>query len=265
METSTEIKTVIVEDDPISVKLLQEILKKYSFINIVGIATSYDEAEVMLKNTKSLDLLITDIDLKGTNALDLIQFIRPETNILFTTSFAEFAIKAFEFNTLDYILKPISPERVKKALERLRVFTTKVAPVPVEVEEVVVHAEPSSTNKLSYSNMILVNVNNEMKFIKIRDINYIQAKGNYTNIGLITGFEFTTYGLIKVWEEKLPEADFFRIHRSTIINLNNVVKIEKGTYDTGLMFLKSLDTPLEISRSYFSQLKNRYKFTSNSI
>ena len=263
METSTEIKTVIVEDDPISVKLLQEILKKYPFINILGIATSYDEAEVLLKNTTSLDLLITDIDLKGTNALDLIQFIRPETNILFTTSFAEFAIKAFEFNTLDYILKPISPERVKKALERLRVFTAKVA--PVQVEEVAIHAEPSSTNKLSYSNMILVNVNNEMKFIKIRDINYIQAKGNYTNIGLITGFEFTTYGLIKVWEEKLPEEDFFRIHRSTIINLNNVVKIEKGTYDTGLMYLKSLDTPLEISRSYFSQLKHRYKFTSNSI
>lgn len=253
MNKST-INTVIIEDDAASVNLLTEFLKTFDFINIVGKAGKFKDAETLLKaESEKLDLAILDIDLEGANSLDLIKHLKPRTKILFTTSFTEFAVKAFEFNTIDYIVKPISYDRLKKALSRINIIDKSEE----EVEE-----EGKINGRFGIQNMVLMNINNEMKFIKIKDINYIQAKGNYTNVCLQDGTQFVTYGLIKVWEDKLPLDDFFRVHRSTIVNLHNVIKIDKGTYDTGILYLKGLDEPFEVSRNYFSIIKNKFKLTS---
>lgn len=250
-----QINTVIIEDDPASVSLLSEFLKSFDFVKVIGKAGKYKECENLLKElANEIDLVILDIDLEGANSLDLIKFLRPKTKILFTTSFTEFAVKAFEFNTIDYIVKPLSFDRLKKALSRINIIEK------IEEDE---ENEHNKTGRFSINNMVLMNINNEMKFIKIRDINYIQAKGNYTNVCLQDGTQFVTYGLIKVWEDKLPLDDFFRVHRSTIVNLHNVVKIDKGTYDTGILYLKGLNEPFEVSRNYFSIIKNKFKLTSN--
>lgn len=254
MKEQKPIKTIVVEDDPVSMKLLKEFLKRFNFIQLVGEATTFVEAETLIKSNNDFELFITDIDLQGANALDLIKLIKPQTNILFTTGFAEYAVKAFEFNTIDYILKPISFDRLDKALSRI-----KHSEEDKEEEKVL----PVGSGRLGFDNMILMNINNEMKFIKIKEINYIEAKGNYTTVCLLDGIIFTTYGLIKVWEDKLPKDDFFRIHRSTIVNLHNVQKIEKGTYDTGILYLKGIKEPFEVSRNYFSIIKNKFKLTSN--
>jgi two-component system, LytTR family, response regulator len=251
------INTVIVEDDSASVALLSEFLKSFEFIHVLGKAGKYKEAEELIKaEFEQIDLVILDIDLQGANSLDLIKFLKPKTKILFVTSFSEFAVKAFEFNTIDYIVKPISFDRIQKALSRLNVLDK----AGEEVEE---KGEPAkTTGRFSINNMVLMNINNEMKFVKIKDINYIQAKGNYTNVALHDGTNFVAYGLIKVWEDKLPLDDFFRVHRSTIVNLHNVVKIDKGTYDTGILYLKGIDEPFEVSRNYFSIIKNKFKLNS---
>ena len=98
-----------------------------------------------------------------------------------------------------------------------------------------------------------------MYFIKVKDINYIEAFGNYTKIFLSDGKLSITYNSIKNWDNKLPQDTFIQIHRSTIANLMNVVKIEKWTNDTGRLYLKGIDKPFEISRSYFFQIKKKYK------
>lgn len=250
------INTVIIEDDSASVALLTEFLKSFDFINLIGKAGTYKESEALLKDlANEIHLLILDIDLEGANSLDLIKFLNPKTKILFTTSFTEFAVKAFEFNTIDYIVKPISYDRLSKALSRIDL-------IDKESEDGDTDLLGKGPHRFSINNMVLMNINNEMKFIKIRDISYIQAKGNYTNVCLENGTQFITYGLIKVWEDKLPLDDFFRVHRSTIVNLHNVVKIDKGTYDTGILYLKGIDTPFEVSRNYFSIIKNKFKLTS---
>lgn len=248
------IKTVIIEDDLASINLLTEFLKSFDFIDIIGKATSFKESETLLQeNSASIDLAILDIDLQGANSLDLIKYLTPQTKIVFTTSFTEFAVKAFEYNTIDYIVKPISFDRLKKALGRINI-------VEKTIEDIDEFTKLNS--RFSINNMVLMNINNEMKFIKIKDINYIQAKGNYTNVSLEDGTQFVTYGLIKIWEDKLPLDDFFRVHRSTIVNLHNVIKIDKGTYDTGILYLKGLTEPFEVSRNYFSIIKNKFKLTS---
>jgi two-component system, LytTR family, response regulator len=250
------INTVIIEDDSASVALLLEFLKSFEFINVIGKAGNYKESEALLKElTNEIQLLILDIDLEGANSLDLIKYLNPKTKILFTTSFTEFAVKAFEFNTIDYIVKPISYDRLSKALSRIDLIEEDQAELDPDIAGKAGH-------RFGINNMVLMNINNEMKFIKIKDICYIQAKGNYTNVCLENGTQFITYGLIKVWEDKLPLDDFFRVHRSTIVNLHNVVKIDKGTYDTGILYLKGIDTPFEVSRNYFSIIKNKFKLTS---
>lgn len=247
------LNTLIIEDDAASVSLLKEFLKDFNFITVLGEANNLKEAETLIKTHNGVELIFMDIDLHGANSLDLIKFVNPKTKILFITAFPDFAVKAFEFNTIDYIVKPISFDRLQKALDRLNI---------VEKDKDAEEKPSYNNNRFSIDNMVLMNIDNEMKFIKIKDINYIEAKGNYTHVTLNNNMSFTTYGLIKVWEDKLPMEDFFRIHRSTIVNLHNVVKIEKGTYDTGILYLKGIDKPFEVSRNYFSIIKNKFKLTS---
>jgi two-component system LytT family response regulator len=255
----TTVNALIIEDDAASITLLKEFLKDFSYINMLGVASNIKDAEALIKNHPKVDLIFMDIDLKGANSLDLIKHVEPRTKVLFITAFPDFAVKAFEFNTIDYIVKPISFDRLKKALSRLNIFEEEdTHPNPNEMDAF----SSKNTSKFGIDNMVLMNIDNEMKFVKIRDINFIEAKGNYTHVALNDGTSFTTYGLIKLWEDKLPADDFFRVHRSTIVNLHNVIKIERGTYDTGILYLKGVDQPFEVSRNYFSIIKNKFKLTS---
>jgi DNA-binding LytR/AlgR family response regulator len=251
----TTFNAIIIEDDASSAKLLKEFLKDFSFIELLGEASNIKDAEALIKNNPKVDLVFMDIYLKGVKAFDLVKHVGPNTRVLFITAFPEFAVNAFEYNTIDYIVKPISINRLKKALSRFIAFEDAEK---IEYDE----KQAKQSSKLGIDNMVLINIDNEMKFIKIRDINYIEAKGNYTYVVLNDGKSFTTYGLIKLWEDKLPQDDFFRVHRSTIVNLHNVLKIERGTYDTGILYLKGVDQPFEVSRNYFSIIKNKFKLTS---
>jgi two-component system, LytTR family, response regulator len=249
------VNALIIEDDASSVTLLKEFLKDFSYVQLLGEATNIKDAEALIKEQNKVDLIFMDIDLKGVNSLDLIKYVNPKTKVLFITAFPDFAVKAFEFNTIDYIVKPISFDRLKKALSRLDIFDDNNS--EDDADRVF-----KNNTKFGIDNMVLMNIDNEMKFVKIRDINYIEAKGNYTYVALNDNTSFTTYGLIKLWEDKLPSDDFFRVHRSTIVNLHNVLKIERGTYDTGILYLKGVDQPFEVSRNYFSIIKNKFKLTS---
>ena len=249
------VDAIIIEDDSSSLALLKEYLKDFTYIKLLGEATNIKDAEFLIKNNPQVDLVFMDIDLNGTKALDLMKLIHHKTRIIFITAYPDFAVNAFEYNTIDYIVKPISRDRLKKATSRIGTFEN--------VDENDNKVKPTKhTSKFGYDNMVLMNIDDELKFIKIKDINYIEAKGNYTFVALNDGISFTTYGLIKLWEDKLPQDDFFRVHRSTIVNLHNVLKIERGNYDTGVLYLRGVEQPIEVSRNYFSIIKNKFKLTS---
>ena len=250
-----KIRSVVVDDVDMMRATLKKVLDNFPNIEIVGEASDYESARDVINKTTP-DLVFLDIDLNGITSIDLLNEISCNPKIIFITSHPDFAIKAFELNAVDYIMKPISGDRLRKAIDRI----TADIETPAGTEgEAISGFNESDSDRFSPDQIILLNFDNKMNFIKIRDINYIEAFGNYTKVYLNDGKLSITYNSIKSWDSRLPEDVFIQIHRSTIVNLLNVTKIEKWTNDTGRLFLKGIEKPFEISRSYFFQIKKKYK------
>jgi two-component system LytT family response regulator len=243
------IKSVVVDDVDMMRATLKKVLDGFPNIEIIGEASDYESAREVINETKP-DLVFLDIDLNGLTSIDLLNEINCSPKIIFITSHPDFAIKAFELNAVDYILKPISSDRLKKAIDRV---------TEMSEEGVLSSSIGEEEERFKADQIILLNFDGKLTFIKIQDINCIEAFGNYTKIYMNDGKLSITYNSIKNWDNRLPSEVFIQIHRSTIVNLLNVSKIEKWTNDTGRLFLKGIEKPFEISRSYFFQIKKKYK------
>jgi two-component system, LytTR family, response regulator len=240
------IKAIVVDDVESMRLVLRKLLSTFDKIEIVGEAADFDEARTIISEERP-DLLFLDIDLNGLTSIDLLKTIGYQPMVIFITSHTDFAIKAFELNAVDYLLKPISLERLTKAIEKV---TNKWEDTDFEDDY---------NAKFTPDHIILLSFDNKMSFVRIKDINYIEAYGNYTKVNLADGKLSVTYNSIKNWDTKLPDDVFIQIHRSTIVNLHNVTKIEKWANDTGRLYLKGVEKPFEISRNYFFQIKKKYK------
>jgi two-component system LytT family response regulator len=241
------IKAVLVEDVESMRMVLKKLLSSFDKIQVIGEASDFEEAQEIISEERP-DLLFLDIDLNGLTSIDLLNKINYKPMVIFISSHADFAIKAFELEAVDYLLKPISLDRLTKALEKV---TNKWEETDNWSEE--------SNSKFGTEHIILLTFDNRLSFVKISDINYIEAYGNYTKVYLIDGRLSVTYNSIKNWETRLPEDIFIQIHRSTIINLQNVMRIEKWANDTGRLFMKGSEKPFEVSRNFFFQIKKKYK------
>lgn len=245
-----KIRAVLVDDVEMMRITLKKVLEQFPNIELVAEASTFEEAKNIINETTP-DLLFLDIDLNGLTSIDLLSEINCAPKIIFITSHPDFAIKAFELNAVDYILKPISASRIKQAIERITGNADQI--------EGIGGTAADNGERFQSDQIILLNFDNKMNFIKIKDINYIEAYGNYTKVYMMDGKLSITYNSIKNWDAKLPLDVFIQIHRSTIVNLLNVQKIEKWTNDTGRLYLRGMEKPFEISRSYFFQIKKKYK------
>jgi len=252
-----KIRSVIVDDVDMIRMTMKKLLQNFPVIEFVGEAADYDSAKELINKTKP-DLVFLDIDLNGITSLDLINEVNCNPKIIFITAHPDFALKAFELNAVDYIMKPISTDRIRKAIERIT-STMVAAEIEANPEEPVVGFNESEEGKLEAEQLILLNFDNKMNFIKIKDIHYIEAFGNYTKIYMNDGKLSITYNSIKGWASRLPEDMFIQIHRSTMVNLTQITKIERAANDTGRLQLSGIEEPFEISRSYFYQMKKKYK------
>ncbi len=240
------IKAIIVDDVESMRLVLKKLLSNFERIQIIGEAADFEQARTMITEDKP-DLLFLDIDLNGLTSLDLLKSLDYQPMVIFITSHENYAITAFELNAVDYLLKPISLERLSKAIEK----------VTNEFEDT--ELSENSNIKFTPEHIILLSFDNKMSFVRVKDISYIEAYGNYTKVYLEDGRLSVTYNSIKNWSNKLPEDMFIQIHRSTLVNLLNVTKIEKWANDTGRLYIKNTEKPFEISRNYFFQIKKKYK------
>jgi len=246
-------KAILVDDVDSVRSVLRKLLENFENIEIVGEASDFVNALELIEEEQP-DLLFLDVDLNGLTSLDLLKLLKYEPMVIFITSHQDYAIKAFEYNAIDYLLKPISTQRLSKAIEKVtnkwnsRKNSSKISGLV------------DSDKKFGPDHIIMLSFDDKLAFHKVNEISHIEAFGNYTKVYMIDGRLSVTYNSIRNWNSRLPEEIFIQIHRSTIINLNRVKKIEKWTNDTGRLFLEGQFTqPFEISRNHFFELKKRFK------
>jgi two-component system, LytTR family, response regulator len=233
--------SIIIDDERLARKELISMLKDFEQIEVVGEAEDVPSA-IELINSSNPQVLFLDIQMPGKSGFDLLNELKIYSHIIFVTAFDEYAIRAFEVNALDYLLKPITHERLEKAINRIG---------EAEISKEVI------LNKLNYDDRLLISVDSHLQFLKINSIISINSAGDYSEVHRSNGQKGLTNKSMKEWEQRLPESYFCRIHRSTIINMEFVDKMEEWFNYSYRVFLKGISKPYLISRRYVSKLKEK--------
>lgn len=236
-----EYKAMIIDDEVLARRGLRSLLADFPHIEIVAESDSVQDAITKINELKP-NLLFLDIQMPGETGFDLLEQIDFQGEVIFVTAYDEYAIRAFEINAMDYLMKPISPKRLKLSINRLDTETKSKDEVPFS---------------LNYQDRLFVLRGKNMVFLKIANIVYIEAEGDYTNVHTSDGKHGLVLKSMKEWEDRLPPRYFCRIHRSSIVNLDWVERVEKEFNYDFTVHLKDHDQPLMMSRRYARQLKDK--------
>jgi len=235
---------IIVDDERPARKELILLLENHSNCKVVGEAANIDDA-IELIGEKKPDLVFLDIQLSGETGFDLLERVCVNFKIIFVTAYDEFAIKAFDVNASDYLLKPVDPKRLEIALKRIMNETENLQP---------------KEKKFDYNDSVYVKQNNcTARFIEINTIVAITSVGNHSKISTLDGHRYIILKTLKQWEEELPNSFFIRIHRSTIINIKHITKIDNYSRAHYHVHLKQIEIPFEVSRNCYKNLKKVLK------
>ena len=216
-------KALLIDDEPLARSELRRLLKRHPEIEIVGEAANADEARKALQELKPA-LLFLDVQMPEENGFELLASLGAGVPaVIFTTAYDEYALRAFEFGALDYLMKPIEPERLAEALERAE---KALAGQPVVVDESVLEdeTEPLDT-PLKASEKVFVRDGDRCWFVPVESIYGIEADGNHVRLWLEGSVPYVHRTLAQL-ELRLPPEIFFRASRSQIVNLRCVESVE---------------------------------------
>lgn len=217
------IRAIIVEDEVRGLINLKGMLKEHCpQVSIDGEAGTIEDAKVLIDDLRgSIDLAFLDINLPDGQIFELLDQIRPLSfNVIFVTAFDQFAVKAFEYASIGYILKPIDPHALAAAVNRIKLNENQ------NYEERLDMVQKSvSTKKFD---KITISAIDGLYFLALDKILRIEADDNYSHIYTTEGQRFTISKTIKYYEDLLADGNFFRVHKSHIINLNFMTKFVKG-------------------------------------
>lgn len=202
-------KCLIVDDEHIARKIIEEFVRKTDFLESAGSCQNAIEAAKKIRNEK-IDLIFLDVEMPEMSGLDLLKTLKEKPQIILITSKEKYAVEAFEFDVTDYIVKPPTYARFLKAVNKA---AEKVTPA----------AKQENTE-----GFIFVKVENRLVKIETEFINYIEANGDYATIST-TEKNYTIYSTMKSLEDKIKNDSFVRVHRSFIININKINDIEDNT------------------------------------
>ena len=235
-----KIKAVIVEDSRLARNELKELIKNHPEIEIIGEAENVDSGFELIQETQP-DLLFLDINMPEKDGFELLEMLDKVPITIFTTAFDEYAIKSFEYNALDYLLKPINPKRFAQAIEKVGQNLTE--------------KEEKNNKKLTLSNQIFIRDGEKCWLVKIADIYLFEVDGNYTKIFFQDEKAVINKSLNQI-EEKLPEDFFFRANRNQIINVEYIGKIDPWFSGNLLVHLPK-EIKVEISRRQTNNFKEK--------
>ncbi|HEY4108762.1 LytTR family DNA-binding domain-containing protein [Puia sp.] len=225
------IRTILVDDETDSISVLRLLLEKYCpKVSIAGTANGVDTAFALIGETRP-DLVLLDIEMAQGNAFDLLNQLMPLSfQVIFVTAFDNYAIRAFKYSAVDYLLKPVDIDDLRDAISRVR---EKPATDDL-ARQMQILLENVGTLQMSQQKMAIPTING-LNFVPVQDILRFEAKGSYTVIYLASAEQVVATRTIKDYEDVLPETIFCRIHSSHIINLSRIHKYQKGRGGTVIM------------------------------
>jgi two-component system LytT family response regulator len=235
-------KTLIVDDERLARNELKRLLKNFSAIEIIGEAVNADEAIEKIETARP-DLLFLDIQMPGRDGFELLESLIYVPRVIFTTAFDEYALKAFEFNALDYLLKPVEQKRLAAAIG-------KVENHQGDEEE---KNSRFTSSPLGDTDQVFVKDGERCWFVKLRDVRLLESEGNYTRLYFDKNKPLILRSL-NYLEARLDEKIFFRASRKHIINLHWIENIEPG-FDGRLNVKLSGAPEIEMSRRQSQKFK----------
>lgn len=241
-------KVVIIDDEPLARSIVLEYLQEHKNIEVVAECGDGFQGVKAITQHKP-DLVFLDIQMPKINGFEMLELLEEVPSVIFATAFDEFAIKAFEANAIDYLLKPFSKERFDKAIEKWQQKQNKVVASENKVEQLL----NNTTKQPDEKNRIVVKVGADIRIVAVNDVIYFEAYDDYVKI-----FTKDTYYLKKktmnYYEDLLDSSKFFRTHRSFIINLQELTRIEPLEKNTYIALLKN-GKKVPLSRSGYVKLK----------
>lgn len=244
------IRTLIIDDEEPARVLVRKFLEDFSEIEVLGECAD-GFAAVKSINEHNPDLIFLDVQMPKLSGFELLEIIERKPQVIFTTAYDSYAIKAFDENAVDYLLKPFSRERfadaVRKVMERISTQTEQ------NYTEVLALAE----DKTEILQRIAVKSGSKIEVIAVSDIVYLESEGDYVMIHTKTG-KFLKEKTMKYFEQHLDPDTFIRIHRSSIININEISRIELFEKENYIIKLKNGDQ-VKASNSGYKALKDALK------
>jgi len=236
------IRCVLIDDESNSLEMMEWLLKTYCpQVKIEAMCNAASKGIEAINKYKP-DLVFLDIEMPHMNGFDMLeQFDKLTFDVVFCTAYDQFAIRAFKYSALNYLLKPIDPEDLKETIRRIE--EKKSTPSKEQIE--LLFQNIKQTVKPT-AQRIALTTGDGMIFVPTSDIIYCQAESNYTNVVLNGGKKILVSKVLKDIDEALSGPDFFRIHNSYLININHITKFVRG--DGGYVVMQDGAT-VSISRS----------------
>jgi len=241
------IRTILIDDESLARDIVKHYLNDFPDIEVVAECSDGFEGIKAITQHQP-DFIFLDIQMPKINGFEMLELVEKPPAVIFTTAFDEYAIKAFEVNAIDYLLKPIEKSRFDQAVQKI---AAKLSSLDTAATQELLESAAMSP---AQHNRVVVKKNGVIKIIAVADIHYLEADDDYVKLSTTEGV-FHKNKTMSFFERTLDASQFIRIHRSYMINLAQVTKIELKEKDSYIVLLKS-DIWLPVSKTGYVRLKS---------
>ncbi|MGE7774356.1 LytR/AlgR family response regulator transcription factor [Chitinophaga sp. NPDC101104] len=237
------IKTILIDDEPLARELVREYLRDFPQVEVVAECNDGFEGLKAIQQHQP-DLLFLDIQMPKINGFEMLELVDKLPQVIFTTAFEEYALRAFEVSAVDYLLKPFSKDRFAKALQKLLERSSGVNP---ELLDNAAREMPIQQNR------VVVKINGKIKIIPVQDIHYLEGADDYVKIITAEG-AFLKNKTMTFFEKMLDPQQFIRVHRSYILNVTQITRIDPYEKESYLAILRD-GSKVMVSKTGYPKLK----------
>jgi len=252
MTTNKKIKVIIIDDEKLAREIISSYLKKFDNVELVAECSDGFEGIKQINELKP-DLIFLDIQMPKLTGFEMLEILEEPPVIIFTTAFDQYALKAFEVNATDYLLKPFSEIRFAEALNKAIKLITNIPPIQQELNGLVKSVEKRN----EFLDRVIIKSGQKIQIIPIEAVHYIEAQDDYTMLYTEKG-NFLKQKTMKYFEENLDPNNFPRIHRSYIVKLSLIKQIELLEKESYQVLLND-GKKLPVSKSGYQNLKEFFK------